>query len=353
MKILSVVPTLFGDNAMTKRIWHINKLLSLVYDVNMVQYTRKSTLVKASEKKFDLPNVRLSRVLASTYNVHLKHFNELNKNHYGVVYGNTHGGAFLSLLGKIKDVPLVFDMHGGIVEEAEFLAVNNNFEHKLNILLKKMMNHACLRFSEKILCVSRAMMDYLNIEKGIPLNRLSYVTNGVDLSFFKPVGSEEYTKMRKRLGIDGKFVFGYVGGYQRWQGISNLIEAAQKMRNNVVVLIVGGNNSIIEKKDNIIFVPRISQIHLPSYYSLADVLVLPRPEHIATEIAAPTKFAEYTAMSKPVLVTDVGDAGTLVKNYRCGIVVTNNDSVNLYEGMQNFVSMSPGELEKWEKNLGS
>ena len=42
-----------------------------------------------------------------------------------------------------------------------------------------------------------------------------------------------------------------------------------------------------------IFIPKIPRAQIPDYYSACDVLVLPRPSHPATEIAAPTKFAEY------------------------------------------------------------
>ncbi len=76
------------------------------------------------------------------------------------------------------------------------------------------------------------------------------------------------------------------------------------------------------------------------------MLILPRPSHLATEMAAPTKFAEYTSMSKPVLTSNVGDAADLVKKYNSGIVVENNSTNNLINGINQFKNLKAAELKK-------
>ena len=61
-------------------------------------------------------------------------------------------------------------------------------------------------------------------------------------------------------------------------------------------------------------------------------------------------YAEYTAMGKPVLITNVGDATLFVKEYRCGIVIRNNNPENLREGFQAFRQLSEHELRVTGKN---
>ncbi len=139
-------------------------------------------------------------------------------------------------------------------------------------------------------------------------------------------------------GIENKFIFGYIGAFQGYQGVENLIEAAKIIDNeDAQFLIVGGEKKSTEH--NIIFIPKIPRSQIPAYYSLCDVLILPRPSHIATEVAAPTKFAEYCAMGKPILTTNIGDAADLVRQYNNGIVVENNNPENLRKGIFEFLDL--------------
>jgi glycosyltransferase involved in cell wall biosynthesis len=193
------------------------------------------------------------------------------------------------------------------------------------------------------------MIEYLHDQKNIPLEKMAYVTNGVDLEFFKPIKDEKVENMRNELGLEDKFVFGYIGNFQKWQGVENFIEAARKIADSeIAFLIVGGEEK--SKENNIVFIPKVLRSQIPDYYSICDVLVLPRPSHPATEIAAPTKFAEYTAMGKPILTTNVGDAAEFVKEYKCGIVIEDNKVESLTKGINEFKSKSTDELKKMEKN---
>ena len=40
----------------------------------------------------------------------------------------------------------------------------------------------------------------------------------------------------------------------------------------------------------------------------------------AAEWLSATKFAEYAALGRPILVTDVDETANFVRNYRCGFV---------------------------------
>lgn len=352
MKILSIVPGILGDNAYSKRIWNIARILSsLDHEVHLIQYARKSSLDKKNGNYYNFNDDLHSAVSVSLFNVHLRHLKELCRDKYDLVYGNMHGGAFYSLLGKLKEVPLIFDMHSGMVEE--FLLGNDARWPKisLNFLITTFIDIMNIRFSDKIICVSKKMIEYLNEEKGISKEKMAYITNGVDLEFFKPSNDGKIIEMRAQLGLEDRLVFGYIGGLQKWQGLENFIEAARKTNNKKIgFIIVGGNKKHIMKENNIIFIPRIKYAQVPLYYSVSDILVLPRPSHPATEIAAPTKMAEYVAMSKPVLVTNVGDAADFVRKYSCGVVVKNNSLKNLLKGIDMFRSKTEIELNEMGRN---
>ena len=348
MKILSVCTSTPGEDAANWRISNISRILeSKGHEVHFVHYCRKSSYEKL-ENKAQYSNRTF--VITSAPAVHIKHLKILLKNNYDMVYGNNYDATFCSLLTKLTKTSLIFDMHGDVVEEF-LIEKGPNLSTKISpkFLLNKFIDFMDLKFSDKIICVSKKMIEYLHDQKSIPLEKMAYVTNGVDLESFKPVNDEKNKNIRNQFGLEDKLVFGYIGNFQKWQGVENFIEAAKKINDkNLAFLIVGGNKEL--RENNIIYIPKIPRSQIPMYYSICNVLVLPRPSHLATEIAAPTKFAEYTAMEKPILTTDVGDAADFVKEYKCGIVVKDNKPENLIKGTNEFKGKTEEELKRMGRN---
>ena len=348
MKILSVTTSTPNDSAAWWRISNIIKILkSNGHEVDVVHYLRRSSY-ESSENK-EQPN---KNFFVITPIIHIRHMKILFSDNYDLVYGNECIAIFCSVLGKLGRIPLIFDMHGGHVEEFLLKSQSNprwKYSAKIfEFFLDWIIYFVALHFSNRIICVSNRMIQYLHNEKRIPLEKMTYVTNGVDLEFFKLTNDEKIENMRNWLGLEDKLVFGYIGRFQKWQGVENFIEAARKNKDReIAFLIVGGEEP---KENNIIFIPKVPRTQIPDYYSICDVLVLPRPSHPATEMAAPTKFAEYAAMGKPILTTNVGDAADFVRKYKCGIVVENNEPENLMIGINEFKSKSESELKRMGKN---
>lgn len=346
MNILSVCELHDRESAVWWRIWNIAELLkSRGHDVRIVHYVKKSSYKKLEDRQ---KGDGMSFVATPRSLVHVKHLMQLAKDDYDVVYANTCRAAFGAVFGKLARVPLILDMHGGIVEEYLLLNDAKSLRNRLELLLNKLIDRINMRFSDRIICVSKKMIEYLHKDKEVPLEKMSYVTNGIDLELFKCVSDETKDVMRCQLGLGNRSVFGYIGNLQKWQGVENLVEAAKRSNdNNVAFLIVGGSG---QSGKNIVFVPKVPRHLITNYYSLCDVLVLPRPRHIATEIAAPTKFAEYAGIGKPILTTNVGDAADFVREYNCGIVVEDNRPENLLKGINEFKSKSISELKSMGKN---
>ena len=340
MKILSVKKSLLDDNAASWRMLNIaRRLQSRGHEVHLVQYVINPIHGKLKGNKVNITDISTSIVTTSCLTVHIRHLRELAMDNYDLVFGDSHFGAFFSVLGKLKRVPLIFDMHGG----AEELLLKPNFISLGKYPIYMTIEHLDLKLSTKVCCVSQKMIQHLHSQKGVPLAKMVYLTNGVDLDLFKPVHPNHAQAQREKLGLENKFIFGNIGGFSRWQGVENFIEAARVINDTKIAFVIVGADKQT-KEGNTIFIPRVPRGQTPDYYSICDVLVLPRPSHIATEIAAPTKFAEYTAVGKPVLTTEVGDAADLVKKYDCGIVVASNSQKDLVQGILEFRSKSENEL---------
>jgi glycosyltransferase involved in cell wall biosynthesis len=331
---------------MWTRILKITEILERYHTVHFVCYHRQAAKKNPENMMLDLSGIHIDYVDSSPLTVHVKHLRRLIDDDYDVVVANVSSAtAFCCLLGKISGTPLVFDMHGSEVDES--LLYHSSFSS--SVLQTRFSQLLALKYSDKVFCVSRAMINYLTAHKGIPSHKLVYVPNGAERRLFDPVDEEKVEVLRRRFELNGKFVFGYIGEFQRWQGAENLIEAARTICDpDVKFLVVGGDESREER--NIRFVPRIPASEVPYYYALCNVLVLPRPYHQAAEFAAPTKFAEYAAVGKPILTTNVGDAARLVDKYNCGIVVKDNSVGNLTRGITYLKNESMEELKRLGEN---
>lgn len=283
--------------------------------------------------------------------IHLR--DHLSTEYYDCVYGNNHFGTFLGNLSEFRGVPVIYDIHGDIVHEHLIRGRSEGGHLGISTIVKSgkllpkiVIKRSNLIASSKVLCVSQKMVDQVRA-KGIDERKIAYVPNGVDLDFFSPFNKIPDSTI-DLLKIERELVFGYVGGFQEWQGVHQLISIAKNTHDDDIgFLIVGKFEGV---KRNIQFVPRIQRVNVPKYYSLCDVLVLPRPHHPATEVAAPTKFVEYAAMGKPILSTNVGDAPGLIRKYDCGIVVEDNCETNIRRGINEFKHLSDFELAEMGRN---
>ena len=155
--------------------------------------------------------------------------------------------------------------------------------------------------------------------------RIELVSCGVDLETFQPLNQEE---ARKRLGLNGDKVLLYVGRIESLKGLDLLVHAAAQLEtcHGVRVLVVGGDNGKDQELDRLRrlteelnvddkfdFVGRVDQQELPTYYSAADVCVVPS-FYESFGLAA----LESMACGTPVVASRVGGLSTVIQHGSTG-----------------------------------
>ena len=240
-----------------------------------------------------------------------------------IIYGFTNNSVLiLAFISKLFRIPLVIEMHDPGLEEKTFLQRPVSFLEK--IVSKNIT--ALVTVSKKL------KYFYLDSLKNPEIN-IKVIYGGADIKFFTPnsAPSIELANIKKKEQI---FV-GYVGNLRYYQGIDFLINAALKLKkyNNLYFVLIGGENfeeiKRIKKKikdknieERIIILGQKKYEEIPSLLKLIDILVIPRPLLPITEYAFPSKLTEYMAMAKPVIITDVGDAGEIIRNKNNGILIS-------------------------------
>ena len=192
--------------------------------------------------------------------------------------------------------------------------------------------------SRKIIAYSKGMF-----ENSKEASKVVLVTGAVDTETFKPdqVSRDE---IRKRYYFGDSPVVGYVGTFQEWHGLSELIGAARdvlRVRSDVKFLMVGPYFKETQERvaaagiaDSFIFTGPVQYEQVPRYMNASDVLVAPyNPERIeSTEqvrkhgLGSPLKVFEYMAVGKPTITTDVKPISDPIRNGITGYLIPPGDS---------------------------
>lgn len=161
------------------------------------------------------------------------------------------------------------------------------------------------------------------------------VDAGVNTSLFRP-DLNARKEVRAAYALGDSVVIGYVGSFQDWHGIEDLVEASvvlSRSTPNVKFLLVGPNSEktrhLVNRlgiADFFIFTGPVPYNLVSQYINAADVMVSPTNPMKSewTRIHGPPeqfKIFEYMACRKPVVVTSVGPMLRVVTNGVSGLTV--------------------------------
>jgi glycosyltransferase involved in cell wall biosynthesis len=253
----------------------------------------------------------------------------------------TYAAVGLKLFTRVR---IIHDVHGDSVSEERLKSARSrNWRSLYQVAQAWIVDAAAYRYADYSLVVSRPSRRRLVEERHLLPEKIGLVRNGVDLELFR-------RPSKPRLE-GGDLVVGYAGGFQPWQGISTLVRAMEMVDKGVSLKIVGFTKDDAALRADIAsrlggraeLLDRMPQPELISHLAAADVLVIPRPKHRAVEVAFPTKFGEYLALGKPVVVCDVDETADLVREHGCGMVSA-PDPAELAATLQAMAAHNPSIL---------
>jgi len=180
------------------------------------------------------------------------------------------------------------------------------------------------RLSDRLICVSRDEYDHAR-SLGIPEDRLRIVVNGVSAP---PSGQR--AAIRARYGIpQDALLFGFVGRLTRQKAPERLVEAFARIARDLprAHLLMIGVGELAETVKGMIKAAGLEdRAHLDDAIPGAaaidafDVVVMPSRYEAMSYV-----MLEAAAGGKPLLLTDVGGARTVIEPGRNGYIVANSD----------------------------
>jgi len=208
------------------------------------------------------------------------------------------------------------------------------------------------RKAAKVISVTKSFKKNL-ISRGIDGSKIEIVTNGVDISQFTPRPKD--AALTKELGLEGKFVAGYIGTHGLCHGLETLVTAAERLRGTGIVFLFLGDGArkqflrdmAAEKQlDNVVFIDSVKKAEVPRYWSILDVSVihLQKAELFTTVI--PSKLFESMGMGLPVLHGVEGESADIVRDEHAGIPFEPENVDELVAALRRLKD-NPAELDQF------
>ena len=227
-------------------------------------------------------------------------------------------------------IPLVYESRAfwedAAVDHGTF--AEGSFRYRVSRALETFL----FRHADRVVTICDSMRRELG-GRGVPLERVKVVPNGVNVGEFTPLVRAQ--GLADRLGLNGGPVFGFIGSFYRYEGLRFLVEQFPKIRAqipNARLMLVGGGEEESALKAlggagaGVVFTGRVPHAEVVDYYSLVDVFVCPRLRMRLTELVTPLKPLESMAMGKAVLASDVGGHRELIEDGRTGVLFAAENS---------------------------
>lgn len=179
--------------------------------------------------------------------------------------------------------------------------------------------------ADKVITINRFMVDEL-VSRRVKKDKIHIVPNGYSEI---PDFTKKPRFTKNDLGIETQYVVGYIGSFNEYEGLSDLVLACASLREegvDISLLLVGSSspfNEVKNKRENDIalkykkiakeenfsdylYLPgRVDIEDLFEYYSMIDLVVIPRRADRVSKVVSPLKPYEALAHGKKLLVSDV------------------------------------------------
>jgi glycosyltransferase involved in cell wall biosynthesis len=232
------------------------------------------------------------------------------------------------IIGMVKRSPWVFELRDIWPESIKAVGEMQNAPRALRWL--ENIELFLYRRADRIVSVTHSFRRSLGA-RGIDMSKIDVVTNGVDVGRFKPRAKDE--DLVRQLGLEGRFVAGYIGTHGMAHALETLLLAAQQVKAlpggedfRFLFLGDGTRKEALKRQahemglDNVVFVDSVPKDEVVRYWSLLDVSIihLRRTELFTTVI--PSKLFECMGMGLPVLHGVAGESAEIVEREGVGRV---------------------------------
>jgi glycosyltransferase involved in cell wall biosynthesis len=197
------------------------------------------------------------------------------------------------------------------------------------------------RRAARVVVVTHAFKDIL-VRRGLPEDKVSVITNGVDLDTFVPAPRD--TSLRATHDLGDACVVLYIGAHGISQALPSLLEAARLLgdRRDIRFVFVGegAEKTLLMERAaalglrNVLFLPGQPKATMPEWYATADVALVPLRNIPLFETFIPSKMFEILACERPIVGSVKGEARAILVKSGGAIVVDPEDGAAVADAVR-------------------
>ncbi len=240
-------------------------------------------------------------------------------------------------ISKIKRKPWIFELRDLWPDSIKTVgAMKDGFA--LSVLQKIEMG--LYLDADKVVTVTDAFKRVLT-DRGVDGSKIEVVTNGANLDLY---GSREKDfGLIEKLGLQNKFIIGYIGTLGMAHGLHFIVQAAARIKDSETHLLFIGDGAAKKEAEalakklnlkNITFLPIIPKEKVPQYLSIVDVSLVPLKKTDTFKTVIPSKIFEAAAMQKPILLGVQGQAQEIIEAYDAGLCFEPENEENFLSKME-------------------
>ena len=212
--------------------------------------------------------------------------------------------------------------------------------------------------SDRVVSNLRGAVEHM-VGRGMDRSKFAWVPNGFSLADVERVDPVSPSVLQRIP--EGKFLVCYAGTIGAANGLINMIEAAERLRDHEEIAFVivgkGSEEAALKQKvrdrglRNVHFVGSVSKTQVQSVLKLMDVCFVGlRPEGLFRFGVSPNKLFDYLYAGKPIIYAiDSGDYRP-VETFAAGIQIPPGDPDALAKAVLDMQAMPPEERERLGEN---
>ena len=257
------------------------------------------------------------------------------------------GGYSSSILKRKPWVMEVRDLWPESIKAVGAMQEDSKVLHWLERLELKLYRHA-----RKVVVVTDAFKTNITT-RGIDLAKVEVIKNGVHAAQFEPMSRD--TSLEKQLGLQGKFVVGYIGTHGMAHKLDFILEAAAKVTNPAIHFLFLGDGAekqrLLALKEqlcllNVTMLPFVPKAEVKHYISLTDVALVPLKKSDTFKTVIPSKIFENAAMQKPILLGVEGESKAIIEQYGAGLCFEPENEMDFLTQLERLASDAQLYTEK-------
>jgi glycosyltransferase involved in cell wall biosynthesis len=255
------------------------------------------------------------------------------------------------LLSFLKRCPFLFEVRDLWPDFAVAMGVLQN---PRLISLSKWLEKFLYRHADRVVVNSPG---YIKHVKSHGAREAALVPNGVDASMFDP--DLDTTEIRKRLGLNDKFIVMYAGAHGPSNDLGVVVKAAELLKaiSDIQVVLVGDGKDkpgLVEDVtthglNNVRFIGPVAKNEMKEMFAMADVCIAILKPIELYKTTYPNKVFDYMAAGRPVILAIDGVIREVVENAHSGIFVPPGDSQAMAETILTMYHKRD-EMKQWGKS---